>query len=527
MINFLVIYVAQTAHNYTRAAENIIAFLDNLIAHSVFVRHEDRFVVYLEDLYERELNNFSKNVEKILIDSIRARNIKYFRIETNTVKSKIIDFCKSNRADPSIEHRINLYYKIARIAIAPTLIKELIQQFGLHYETITTKSITVYHDLDMRYSPVETYQPNYRHFYTEFQKHPIMAHTPVKSGCLPMPDFDVYWAMNTYHVQENNVFLDTFYNTLYFTVYFTYWKNEIPRDSERDFAQIQYELNFLLKNHALRPEYKKNFLQEYGKPDIILHFEQLNGSDATAAIIALHSGLRVNPPFRGLFLNPSKKNKFYGLCLPFFGAPRATIFPYLFMFSYILPFQKFYAELANDPLLCKFERFHIYHTLNMPSFYFKDISDFAKDLDIWHAGLSRTTTQSMYESVSDPQNTTQFEGLLKHSTRRWTQIPFLNEEEIPDIIKKYTFMKNVLDVTTPLRFFATADLDSSQKDDAYLLNSVYATQIQSYMRSLLSKRFVDSQRLTCAFCYTKNAPYNQCTKCQKYFCHQCFSNHMD
>lgn len=454
MLNFLLICVNATQNEeYLDATyQKITQFFTNVIDAQIFNLHEDRFIIYLEDLYERHDCEASAILEFRLRGKLNELRVINAEFRTNNIRRIIVDYLGifSAQQQPNIDEHLELFYKIARIGAAPTLVKELIQQFGLHYETIHFQCTTVYHDLDMRYELGKGMQV--RAIYQNTHD-PIIA--PVKSMFADSGKFDVFWGINTRNV-NNRVFLDVFLNTLYFTICDSYWGMH-QLDAERiKFLKLRIlkkHLSFLHSNTPSLPEDYEELVEAFETAREQLSENQIDAlfqltinagqsiSDVNqtrnevTAVVGLHNGERVIPPFES-FAEIASVDEVYGA-----KNERGSILPQFFMPSYIIPLRKWYQE-----------RYQIVPPPNQLSNIYIPFPQHVIDNMIFDI-KSFTQTQG-HETVYISQKL----GLTKTLRLFWKRIPIFPSEEIISIISAYPYMEDVIRITVPLREFAFRSL---------------------------------------------------------------------
>lgn len=537
MIKHLLIAVLVSQNDVEATVKNISEFCLNTVEHGPFDQNEDQFVIYLEDLYPRT-NSPTQVVERALITFFTKHpHIKY-KITNNQIREIIPEFCMKEAliqtttdksipmgrraemrlkiiathhlendamaqhllfkriatqesSDPAafklyqsnLPEYLNLFYKIAQIAVAPTLIKELIQPFCLHYESAIEPGncVTVYCDLDMRYD-TESTPSSLRTYYLSIS-HSMPTLREVGGQDELVFQHDVFWALH--NGDQDPVFLVCFYNILYFTICHTYWKKEITgtdssdSDSDIDSDDIRSEielLKLLIRNRNalfedyLRPERCSTTLFT----DRRLQFARTNGDRLNSdprqyadslykirAIINLHFGRVRVRPFTEISkdLNEFLKNDLvsthflrsyypnFADHLPAFNSffiTRAPLFCLFFMPAYKEPFSRYFQ-------LNRIKKQPGYPASSSGNFMFPNASPAFGFMSARH-----NTNSEWYNLF--------YSSVLKVKKRmftRWARIPMLSAQDMKEIIPQYPFMYDVLLVTMPLRDLAV----NYNKDD--------------------------------------------------------------
>lgn len=466
MLNFLLICISSTQNDefLQTAYDKMAQFFSNVIDAQVFNPAEDRFVIYLEDLYARSDCDASVNLEERLRFKLRELNVLNVEFRTNNSKQIIVDYLRrisDLKRHPNFSEHLNLFYKIARIAAAPTLLKELIQQFALHYETSIFQCTTVYHDLDMRYA-VDRGR-NVRALYHDTHD-PIIAPYSRKVF-FENGNFDVFWGLNA-PTCDQNIFLDVFLNTLYFTITHSYWgmhtfdpatilnlkmrifKNHIgfvnfdnpsiPDDDSKRIQEFEQMTSVLAKEHISVLFELSGFIAQW--------ISAVNQSKSEyTAIIGFHNGERCISPFIhfsafGSFDSDSEQ-------LIFEQNKRITTLPRFFVPSYVIPLRKWYEK-----------KHHISPPMNRVSASVIEFSPFVFN----HFEFSAASS-GQHETVFEAEKL----GLTKTLKLLWGRIPIFPTDEIISIIAAYPYMEDVIRMTVPLREFALRPLPEIYSASVY------------------------------------------------------------
>jgi len=256
-LNFLLIAITPFDSSCANIKRNIVAFVKNVLTENVFIpQRGDKFIIYLEDLYQRHRENLAEEILHELLETRRFFHLdgSHFKFVCNDLRSYIRigleQYRDRSRAQSilfpphlsglknpdntlfisnKLTELLDIYYQTAQAGIAPTIIKELLQQFGLFFETMENRCRgTVYHDLDMRYDEKCDGYLIYKEYfsYTESQ---LAWLTRVGA------QFDVFWG---YGYQKDCIcFLAAFYLSIVTTAEASVWgeklleRREIVRSS--------------------------------------------------------------------------------------------------------------------------------------------------------------------------------------------------------------------------------------------------------------------------------------------------------
>lgn len=479
MINFLAIYIASESNTAETAAENIYKFIANLLDTDVFSKTNDRFVLYLEDLYQTEHHQTAKQIDAYLNLTLAFLGVEKFEIRTNSLQNIIVEHCKTTY--PSIENHLNFALNFSRAIMAPILVKELFEQFGLHYETITTGCTTVYHDLDMRYTVQAEDQKKFPNIYAQAQNCSLAKLRNYSQG------FDVFWALNAFGMHNQNLFLNAFYWTL--------------------ISIIEYSTEKLFLDSFPAPKQFSMASGSFRYPKVQEHYEFnkiLKSYVMTKGILILHCGYsKVQNLIPSMIGNAICRNRFCGpiitpyrpFPIPFLLTsskfiPRAGITAYLSMPCY----NSVYTAQKEDMLLPDFVYSNEIYL--EPSFWTGTEFKASPDSDLaW----------SYYEEHST--------FLKKSIYGQWQQIPLVNEHDISHIIRKYPFMAYIFVLTKGLRAFA--QLDGRGRAEK---RTIHRIQDDSWVWQLFCQQ---CQKHFLPFLQETTPGFTFCVQCMEVFCNTC------